>query len=99
MNLVGGRSMVDALWGAALVALLLFGYGLIPSPDVRAPVDSFSEDAAGKKAFFLIAEELLTEVARSSDSLIPDDENADTLVMLGPARYAAWSMHSGARHW
>ncbi len=81
------RSMVDALWGAALVALLLLGYGLIPSPDVRAPFDSFSEDAAGKKAFFLIAEELLTEVARSSDSLIPDDENADTLVMLGPARY------------
>ncbi len=81
------RGMIDALWGAAVVALVLLGYGLIPSPDVRTPFDSFSEDAAGKKAFFLIAEELLTEVARSSDSLIPDDENADTLVMLGPARY------------
>ena len=81
------RSMVDALWGAAFVALLLLGYELIPTPGVRAPFDSFSEGAAGKKAFFLVAEELLTDVRRSSDSLIPDDENADTLVMLGPARY------------
>ena len=81
------RGMTDALWGAAFVALLLFGYGLLPTPGVRAPFDSFSDDAAGKKAFYLVAEELLTEVRRSSDSLIPDDENADTLVMLGPARY------------
>ena len=81
------RNMVDALWGAAFVALVLLGYGLIPTPGVRAPFDSFSEDPAGKKAFFLVAKELLTDVRRSSDSLIPDDENADTLVMLGPARY------------
>jgi len=81
------RGMTDALWGAAFIALLLLGYGLVPTPGVRAPFDSFSEDAAGKKAFYLVAEELLTEVRRSSDSLIPDDENADTLVMLGPARY------------
>lgn len=80
-------SVIDALWGAAFVALLLLGYGLIPTPGDRARFDSFSEDAAGKKAFFLIVEELLTEVARSSDSLIPEDGNADTLVMLGPARY------------
>ncbi len=81
------RSMVDALWAAAFVALVLLGYGLIPTPGVRAPFDSFSEGAAGKKAFFLVATELLADVRRSSDSLIPDDENTDTLVMLGPARY------------
>ncbi|GMR21860.1 MAG: hypothetical protein BMS9Abin37_0180 [Acidobacteriota bacterium] len=80
-------SMVDALWGAAFLSLVLLGYGLIPTPGVRTPFDSFSEDPAGKKAFFLVAEELLTDVRRSSDSLIPHDENADTLVMLGPARY------------
>ena len=81
------RPMIDVLWATAFVALVLLGYGLIPTPGGRAPVDSFSKDAAGKKAFFLIVEELLSEVARSSDSLIPDDENADTLIMLGPARY------------
>lgn len=79
--------MKDALWATAFVVLVLLGYGLIPTPRVRAPVDSFSEDAAGKKAFFLIAEELLGDVARSTDALIPDDDHADTLIMLGPARY------------
>lgn len=81
------RGWIDVFWAMGLVALALLGYGLIPTPRVRAPVDSFSKDAAGKKAFFLITREILSEVARSTDSLIPDDENADTLIMLGPARY------------
>ncbi len=77
----------ELLWASALIALLLLGYGVIPTPGVRPPDDSFSEESAGKKAFYWVTEELLTEVSRSADSLIPDDDNADTLVMLGPARY------------
>ena len=64
--------------------LVAVGYGLIPAPEARNPIDSFSEDSAGKKAFFLLAQELLDGVERSSGSLIPADDGADVLVMLGP---------------
>ena len=77
----------DWLWVVALLLLVAVGYGLIPAPEARTPIDSFSEDSAGKKAFFLLAQELLGRVERSSGSLIPADEGADVLVMLGPARY------------
>jgi hypothetical protein len=77
----------DVVWGVAFAGLLLLGYGVIPTPDVRSPDGSLSEESAGKKAFFLVTEELLTHVSRSVDSLIPQDPQADTLVMLGPARY------------
>ena len=77
----------DWLWVGALLMLVAVGYGLIPAPEARNPIDSFSEDSAGKKAFFLLAQELLDGVARSSGSLIPADDGADVLVMLGPARY------------
>ena len=77
----------DWLWVGALLMLVAVGYGLIPAPEARTPIDSFSEDSAGKKAFFLLAQELLDRVERSSGSLIPADEGADVLMMLGPARY------------
>ncbi len=77
----------DWLWVGALLMLVAVGYGLLPAPEARAPIDSFSEDSAGKKAFFLLTQELLERVERSSGSLIPVDEAADVLVMLGPARY------------
>ena len=75
------------LWAGALLMLVAVGYGLIPAPEARTPIDSFSEDSAGKKAFFLLAQELLDRVERSSGSLIPAEEGADVLLMLGPARY------------
>ncbi len=77
----------DWLWVGALLMLVAVGYGLIPTPEARNPIDSFSENSAGKKAFFLLAQELLDVVERSSGSLIPTDDGADVLVMLGPARY------------
>ena len=77
----------DWLWVGALLMLVAVGYGLIPAPEARNPIDSFSEDSAGKKAFYLLAQELLDRVERSSGSLIPADDGADVLVMLGPARY------------
>lgn len=75
------------LWASALLALLFVGYGLIPAPRGKERADSFDEDGAGKKAFFLLAESLLPAVRRSTTSLVPEDPSSDTLVILGPARY------------
>ena len=53
-------------------AVLLAGYGIVPTPSVREPIDSFSEDGQGKKAFYLLASGLLDHVGRSTTSLVPD---------------------------
>ena len=87
----------DWLWGAPILALLLAAGSVLPIPKRAAPGDSFGEEGGGKRAFFLLASELLPEVRRSSSSLVPQDDEADTLVLLGPARYpdrAQWqSLH------
>ena len=44
-------------------------------------------DRSGKKVFFDLASRLLPDVRRSSGSLVPEDPEADILVLLGPARY------------
>ena len=75
------------LWATALLALLFVGYGLIPAPRGNDSADSFDEDGGGKKAFFLLAQNLLSAVERNATSLVPDDPDSDTLVILGPARY------------
>lgn len=77
----------DFLWGGTFITLMLFGSGVIPTSGVRSPDDSFSDGASGKRAFYLVTNELLAGVSRSADSLVPQDPEADTLVMLGPARY------------
>lgn len=87
----------DWLWGAPILAVLLAAASILPIPKRPEPGDSFGEEAGGKRAFFLLASELLPDVRRSSSSLVPQDEEADTLVLLGPARYpdrAQWqSLH------
>ncbi len=75
------------LFPALLLGLLFVGYGLIPLPQSREKTDSFGVDRSGKKVFFDLASRLLPDVRRSSGSLVPEDPEADVLVLLGPARY------------
>jgi hypothetical protein len=75
------------LFPALFLGLLLVGYGLIPLPQSRENTDSFGADRSGKKVFFDLASRLLPDVRRSSEDLVPEDPDADVLVMLGPARY------------
>ena len=75
------------IWPLGLLAVLLLGYGFIPSPCGDQGLDSFNEDGGGKKAFYLLTQSLLPDVGRNAEGLIPQDDNADTLVLLGPARY------------
>jgi hypothetical protein len=75
------------LFPALLLGLLFAGYGLIPLPQTREKTDSFGVDRSGKKVFFDLTSRLLPDVRRSSGSLVPEDPEADVLVLLGPARY------------
>jgi len=75
------------LFPALLLGLLFAGYGLVPLPKSREKTDSFGSDRSGKKVFFDLASRLLPGVSRSSGSLVPEDPEADVLVLLGPARY------------
>jgi hypothetical protein len=82
------------VWVAALIVLLLLGYGLVPRPRNEEGVDSHSISYGGKKAFFQLSQNLLQEVGRNTDGLLPPDD-ADTLVILGPAKYpdrVEWQM-------
>jgi hypothetical protein len=81
-------------WVAALVVLLLLSYGLVPRPRDEEGVDSYSISYGGKKAFFQLSQNLLPFVGRNADGLLPPDD-ADTLVILGPAKYpdrVEWQM-------
>jgi hypothetical protein len=75
------------LFPALFLGLLFVGYGLIPIPQSREKTDSFGAERGGKKVFFDLATNLLPDVERSAGSLVPDREDADVLVLLGPARY------------
>jgi hypothetical protein len=75
------------LFPALFLGLLFVGYGLVPVPQSREKTDSFGSDRSGKKVFFDLAARLLPGVKRSSSSLVPEDPEADVLVLLGPARY------------
>jgi hypothetical protein len=75
------------LFPALLLGLLFVGYGLIPLPQSREKTDSFGSDRSGKKVFFDLASRILPDVKRNSGSLVPEDPDADVLVLLGPARY------------
>lgn len=75
------------LFGGAFVALLLVAVNILPVPQSAGQGDSFAEDAGGKRAYFLLCSGLLSDVRRSADALLPDDEDAKVLMMLGPARY------------
>ncbi len=75
------------LFPALFLGLLFVGYGLVPLPQSREKTDSFGSDRSGKKVFFDLASKLLPDVKRSSGSLVPEDPDADVLVLLGPARY------------
>jgi hypothetical protein len=77
----------EVIWALAFVALLAVAYGLLPAPRASDRADSFTEDGGGKLAFYRLASRLLARVERSAGSLIPEDGDADTLVLLGPARY------------
>ena len=75
------------LFPALFLGLLFVGYGLVPLPQSREKTDSFGSDRSGKKVFFDLASKLLPDVKRSAGSLVPEDPDADVLVLLGPARY------------
>jgi hypothetical protein len=75
------------LFPALVLGLLFVGYGLVPLPQTREKTDSFGSDRSGKKVFFDLASKLLPDVKRSTGSLVPEDPDADVLVLLGPARY------------
>jgi hypothetical protein len=70
-----------------LAVLFIASFGLIPEgqPDQEG-ADSYSLSAEGKKAFFDLASSLLPQVHRSTEHLIPP-EDAEVLVLLGPAQY------------
>ncbi|HLE69197.1 MAG TPA: DUF4350 domain-containing protein [Vicinamibacteria bacterium] len=75
------------LFPALFLGLLFVGYGLVPIPQSREKTDSFGSERSGKKVFFDLASRLLPDVKRSAGSLVPEDPDADVLVLLGPARY------------
>lgn len=77
----------ETLWAAAFLALLAVAYGLLPAPRALDRADSFTTDGGGKLAFYRLASGLLPRVERSTGALIPEAGDADTLVLLGPARY------------
>jgi hypothetical protein len=91
--------MKRAEWAfpALLVVLVVAASGVVPLPRGRRAADSFGADGGGKKAFFDLASRLLPDVHRSSQRLVPEDPDADVIVLLGPARYpdrAQWqSLH------
>jgi hypothetical protein len=87
------------LFPASFLGLLLVGYGLIPLPESREKADSFAVGRGGKKVFFDLASRLLPDVRRSSGALIPDDAEADVLVLLGPARYPNRSQWQTLHGW
>jgi hypothetical protein len=81
-------------WIAILIVLLLLSYGLVPRPRDEEGVDSYSIAYMGKRAFFELATSLLGQVSRNTGSLLPPDD-AETLVILGPAQYpdrVGWQM-------
>ncbi len=81
------RYRPEWVWIAVLVILLTASYGLIPEGQPgQEGTDSYSLSAEGKKAFFDLANHLLPQVRRSSEHLIPP-EDAEALVILGPAQY------------
>lgn len=83
----------DGLWIVAVGLLLLWGSGLFPQSFRRDSTGSFSVASSGKQAFFSLLELLLREVHRNTEHLVPP-EDADTLLILGPARYpdrAEWN--------
>jgi hypothetical protein len=81
------------------LGIVLLGYGLIPLPESREKTDSFAVSRGGKKVFFDLASRLLPDVRRSSGGLIPDDAEADVLVLLGPARYPDRSQWETLHGW
>ena len=78
----------EVAWLLGVSLLLLLGFWWIPG-ERGALEDTWSVRSGGKKAFFRLTQRLLPnlEVARSTKALIPDDWEADTLFILGPARY------------
>lgn len=78
---------IDWVFPAAFLALLLVTYGVVPLPRAREGFDSFAVEGGGKKAFYDLTARLLPSVQRSAGALIPEDPDADTLVLLGPSRY------------
>jgi len=75
-------------WITGLVVIVLLGFWWIPG-DRGTTDDTLSTSSNGKKAFYLATQRLMGDVypvQRSTENLIPPDD-ADTLVIIGPARY------------
>lgn len=87
------------MWIAAVALIFALGYGLIPARSNRNSEDSFHNGAPGKRAYYLLVDALLDDVHRNSDGLIPSDPEADTLVLLGPARYPSRSQWESLKAW
>jgi hypothetical protein len=89
----------DWIFPALFLGLVAAGFGLVPLPRGREGADSFDADGGGKKAFYDFASRLLPDVRRSSRGLVPDDPDADVVVLLGPARYPDRSQWQTLHDW
>ncbi len=70
-------------WVVMIGLLILLTFWWIPG-DGTGNADTYSVELAGKRVYYEGMRNLLPEVRRSADELIPDD--ARTIVILGPAR-------------
>ena len=80
------RWQAEWAWVAAVLALLVLSYFWVPAGD-RDGLDTFSTAAGGKRAFFNLAERLAHPVSRELESLYSAAGRANTICILGPARY------------
>lgn len=70
-------------WLVLIVLLLFLSLWWVPG-DSTSTADSYSSEEEGKLAFYNVVQRYFPRTQRSSDMLIPED--ADTIMILGPAR-------------
>jgi hypothetical protein len=80
------RWQAEWAWLAGVVLLLVLGFWWFPGQTSDA-TDSFSTAAGGKRAFFTLAERLTPPATRTVEKLWDHLGDADTMCILGPARY------------
>ena len=80
------RWQAEWAWLAGVVLLLVLGFWWFPGQTSDA-TDTFSTAAGGKRAFFTLAERLTPPATRTVENLSEYAGDADTMCILGPARY------------
>lgn len=80
------RWQAEWAWLASVVLLLVLGFWWFPGQTSDA-TDTFSTAAGGKRAFFTLAERLTPPATRTVEKFWDHVGDADTMCILGPARY------------